>query len=205
METLRVLVVEGDRGAAECVQEDLAAAGHEVVRCHEPGAPAFPCNALSHDRQCPLEASVVDVALDVRRRPRSQPAPQEDGAVCALRHKIPLVVAGPTVLNPYDEYATEVVSATGDVVGACERAATAPLRAHTEHAARVLRRVLDRRAISASPLVVVRRRHGVLLVEVRGAEALDSATKQMASVRITAGLRALDRGARGIDVAFHDR
>jgi len=41
-------------------------------------------------------------------RPRSQPAPQEGGVACALRPHIPVVVAGRTVLNPYDDYAAEI-------------------------------------------------------------------------------------------------
>src|SRR5438552_4030387 len=127
---LNVLVVESERGAAEVAREKLVAAGHTVLRCHEPGAAAFPCNALVKDRQCPLDAAVIDVALDVRSRPRSQPAPQEDGVVCALRHHIPVVVAGPEVLNPYDGYAV-VLGRTSDVVEACERAAHAPLHEHT--------------------------------------------------------------------------
>ena len=58
-------------------------------------SPAFPCSALTDDG-CPLRRNIVDVALTVRQRPRSQPAPQEDGVTCALRTHVPLVVAGAT-------------------------------------------------------------------------------------------------------------
>src|SRR5205807_4199387 len=63
---LKVLVLESDQGAADVAREELTAAGHVVLRCHEPGAPAFPCNALAKDQRCPLDAADVDVALDVR-------------------------------------------------------------------------------------------------------------------------------------------
>jgi len=202
---LNVLVLESDRGAADVAREELAAAGHVVLRCHEPGASAFPCNALVKGHQCPLEAADVDVALDVRARPRSQPAAQEDGVTCALRHHIPVVIAGPTVLNPYDGYAVEMLGRTFDVVAACEHASEAPLRDHTAVAARALRQVLELRDdIPAGPVVTVTRRHGALVAEVENATHVDDATKSMVSVRLTAALREVDRHARGIDVVFLD-
>ncbi len=202
-EKLNVLVLESERGGADATRDELTTAGHTVLRCHEPGAAAFPCNALVRGMQCPLEAAIVDVALDVRSRPRSQPAPQEDGVVCALRQRIPVVVAGSAVLNPYDGYAV-VLDRTHDVVDACERAAHAPLGEHTAAASRALRVVLDRRGIRCAPLVAVRRRRGVLAVEISGAGHLDEATKSMASVRMSAALREVDHHTRGIDVVFNN-
>ena len=137
MAKLNVLVLESERGAAAAAREELETAGHTVLRCHEPGAAAFPCNALVKGQHCPLDAAIVDVALDVRSRPRSQPAPQEDGVVCALRQHIPVVIAASAVLNPYDGYAV-VLDRTFDVVDACERAADAPLgkRHDVDHSGR---------------------------------------------------------------------
>jgi len=201
---LKVLVLESDHGAADAAREELTEAGHVVLRCHEPGASAFPCNALAKDQRCPLDAADVDVALDVRARPRSQPAAQEDGVACALRHHIPVVVAGTTVLNPYDEYAVERLGRTFEVVAACEHAAHAPLREHTTAAARALQQVLDRRAVVAEPVVAVTRREGTLVAEVDNAGPMDDATKSMVSVRLTAALREVDRHARCIDVVFHE-
>jgi len=198
---LNVLLLESERRAADMACDALEAAGHAVVRCHEPGMPTFPCNALAEGKACPLEAGVVDVALDVRSRPRSQPSQEEDGVACAIRHGVPLVVAGATVMNPFEDYATATVEAGGDVAAACERAAHAPLRAHTEAAARALRDVLDRRELRVAPVVAVRRRHGALLVEVTVADLAES-TKSMAAVRMAAALREIDHHARGIDVVF---
>jgi hypothetical protein len=201
-DTLRVLVVESERGAADDAEGQLAAAGHTVVRCRERGAPAFPCKGVAEGHHCPLDEGVVDVALDIRPRPRSQPAPQEDGVACALRRHVPVVVAGSALLNPYDGYASEVVPTTANLVDVCEKTASAVLREHSRVAARALRICLERRGIHAMPLVAVRRRHGALLVSVSGATHVDASTKSMASVRMSAALRELDRAARGIDVVF---
>jgi hypothetical protein len=201
----RVLVVETERGAADGVAHDLGRAGHEVLRCHEPGAPAFPCAALDARRSCPVLDGIVDVAVTVRSHPSPQPTALEDGAGCALRHHVPLVVAGATALNPYEAWATEVLDRSDDVVAACERAATAPLAPHGARAAATLAEVLRRRGVSDAALddvdVLVERRDGRLVVRVRGGD-LDRATKSMASVRLLGALRAFDRDAAGIDVAF---
>jgi hypothetical protein len=203
-ETLNVLVLESERGASEVARHDLAAAGHNVVACHEPGDPPFPCNALIEGRGCPLDTEVIDVALLVRRHHGAIPKLREDGARCALVRRIPLVVAGHVLLNPFDEFATEVTG-SADVVDACERAAHASSRRYVDAAEKVLRDVLDRRGLDdVYPIVQVVRRHGCLLIRVVGAGELDHTTKNVASARMIGAVRAVDRYARGIDVSFED-
>ena len=68
---MKVLVLEAEPGAAADSIARLEASGHEVVRCHEAGDAAFPCAGLHADRACPLEGDGVDVAVTVRRHPRS--------------------------------------------------------------------------------------------------------------------------------------
>jgi hypothetical protein len=198
---LRVLVLESERGAADAAIGELHDAGHEVLRCHDPGAPAFPCRALSHD-DCPVRRAPVDVALTVRSRPRSQPAPLEDGVRCALERHIPLVVAGTAVLDPYRDFATEVLGRTTDVVDACRRAASAPLARHGAVARDAVVTVLARHGATLEPEVEVHRRVGGLHVTVHGVDGLDHAVTAMASVRAIGALRALDHDARAIDVSF---
>jgi hypothetical protein len=205
VEKLNVLVLESERGAAAVARDELTQAGHTVLMCHEPGRAAFPCNALAEGHACPFESSVVDVALDVRPRPRSQPGPQEDGVSCALRFHVPVVIAGSDVMNPYADYATDVLNRTYDVVAACERAAHVPLLRHSAAAVDAMRAVLERRGIASDPEVVVRRRNGALVVEIDHRERYDEPTKNMASVRITAAVRGIDPYARGIDVVFLGR
>jgi hypothetical protein len=199
---LNVLVLESERGAAQHAGEELEAAGHTVVRCHEPRSGAFPCNAIVEGQDCPLEATDVDIALVVRPLARPQPAPLEDGAACAIKQHVPLVVAGPRALDPYGPYAVEVLDRSFDVVDACERAAAAPLRNHTTAAAQALDDTLAHHGIVARPFVTVRRQHGALLIHVAGASALDEHTRSMAAIRMMAAIRAFDHDSKGIDVAF---
>jgi hypothetical protein len=200
---LRVLVLESERGAATTAIQQLSTAGHDVVRCHQANAPAFPCRAISGDEHCPLRDDVVDVALTVRERPRSQPAPHEDGVSCAIERHVPLVVAGGTALNPFGPWAAEVLGRTDDIVAACERAAAAPIPRHCARAMSALAEVLQVHGLEhVVPSVIVRRVHGNLLVTVHNAEELDHAAKAMASVRMIGALRELDATAGGIDVVF---
>lgn len=203
--TLNVLVLESERGAADVAVTELEAAGHTVLRCHEPGAPAFPCNALTEDAKCPLRTGIVDVALTVRKRPRSQPAPQEDGVSCALESHVPLVVAGSALMNPYNGFATEVVDNDGQVVDAVKRAASAPLRRHSDRAAGALAAVLEVHGVTGvTPSADVYRRNGRLHVEVHGMHDVEHGVKSVASVRIIGALRQFDRDAAGIDVVFDE-
>jgi len=123
---VKVLLVESDAHGADDAAARLRRAGHLVERCHEPGLPAFPCNALLRGGACPLEGGDVDVAVVVRSRPWPRPSTLEDGVVCALRRGVPLVVAGRTILNPYEDWAAVVVDGVEGVVEAVERAAGTP-------------------------------------------------------------------------------
>ncbi|HEY2428701.1 MAG TPA: hypothetical protein VGI06_07215, partial [Acidimicrobiales bacterium] len=110
---LSVLVVGTDDWAIEQGAGSLVAAGHQPLRCHEPGEPAFPCNALIAGRTCPLDTG-FDVVVTVRGRPAAQPAPAEFGVVCAVRTGHPLVVAGLTTGNPFGPWADHIVTSDGD-------------------------------------------------------------------------------------------
>lgn len=204
MAKLNVLVLESDPRRANRACAELTAAGHTVLRCHEPGAPAFPCNAFVAGRDCPLAAHTVDVALDVRSRGRAQPTGLEDGVRCALLKQIPLVVAGDCVLDPISDFATATIGVADVVSVAVERAATTPLKKHSDAAARALLGVIERRELSVTTLVGVYRRHGALSIEVRGCESLDARTKDIAAVRMLAAVRAVDKNATGVDVLFVD-
>jgi hypothetical protein len=199
---LNVLVLESDPGAATTARRELAGAGHTVRSCHEQGCGAFPCNALRSDRTCPLAGEPIDVALDVRHRPRTAPTAFEDGVTCAIREHVPLVVAGPVVFSPFEQYATEMHEDMSDVVAACERAAAAPLARHSEVAQQAFAATLERRSLPVDAGVSVYRRDGTLFVSIVGGETVDRAVRNVAAVRIAGALRALDTYARGIDVVF---
>ncbi|HUI47397.1 MAG TPA: hypothetical protein VL119_01795 [Acidimicrobiia bacterium] len=202
VERLNVLVVESDAGAAAPARAELENAGHRVQECRDPHGAAFPCNALVDGRGCPFDGSPLDVVLDVRSGVRSQPSAREDGVVCALRQYVPVVIAGSSVLNPYEGFATEILDGNADLVAACERAACAPLEAHSRAAELALHGDLARRSADAGVHATVRRRRGSLLITVSHTGPLDRATRNMIAVRMRAAVRELDRFARGIDVVF---
>ena len=118
----RVLVVGTDDWAADRAAASVEQSGLDVLRCHESGQPAFPCNAFIPDRACPLDVG-FDVVLTVRARPARESEPGEVGVVCGLRAGRPLVVAGVTMGNPFTKVATAVVAEGGDAAEACRVAA----------------------------------------------------------------------------------
>jgi hypothetical protein len=122
----RVLVVGTDDWAIEHAAAELEAGGCGVRRCHEPGQPVFPCNALVEGRTCPLDAG-VDVVTDARGQAVGNLLQSEFGVVCALHHGIPLVLAGVAPERPLGPWATRIVEHGGSLVDACAEAACAPL------------------------------------------------------------------------------
>jgi len=200
---LNVMLVESEAGVSDEAARELREAGHTTLRCHQAGDAAFPCVGISDPAACPLRSHDVDVALLVRAGTLAQPTVREDGARCALVQRVPLVVAGPMVLDPYDAYATRTVDAAGDVVGACEAAAGAPIEAFGARASAVLAASLGEAGpVALAHRVEVTRRHGRLQVHVADGATMTKDQRSRAAVRITGALRELDPFATGIDVGF---
>lgn len=198
---MKVLVVEAEPGAAQERIAQLTASGHEVVRCHVPGQPAFPCVGLTDVGACPLEHGGVDVALTVRRNARSVPTPHEDGAACAIRNRVPLVVAGETALNPYA--ALGAIEASGDLEAVLAEAVRDARPDHSEVALGALiasLRANDEPTSSANARVWRARTGLHAVLEVPG--SVPQRVRDMAAVRVTSALRAYDRFAAQIDVSI---
>jgi hypothetical protein len=199
---MKVLVLESEVGAAEVAIAQLQRSGHEVHRCHENGERGFECAAL-HGEACPLDAQPIDVVLDVRTRSSRFPTMLEDGVSCALRRHLPVVVSGHTSTHPYTSF--PVVEGGRDVVDTCERAAAAPMAEHEGIAQRVLDETLNRTGSEQEAgRAEVSRRDGSLAVTLRFPPTTSDRVRAMASVRVAGALRAFDRTARGIDVAWGD-
>jgi hypothetical protein len=198
---MRVLVVGTLPTAIEPAAAQLEHAGHTVVRCHESGAAPFPCLALSEGRACPLEAAPVDVAVTVRDRDWPRPSAFEDGAICALRRRIPMVVAGITTSHPFDRWSPATSDDGSTLVEACEAAASAPLPEHGEVTHQAARNVLIAagRATDDVATRVLRRRGGLQAEVTIPAGCADLNTK--ISARVTGALRQLDASATAIDVS----
>jgi hypothetical protein len=121
--SVTALVVGTDDWAIEQGAEAIEESGMAVLRCHEPGAPAFPCNAFRPDGECPLDRG-FDVVVSMRGTPLTTLAPSEFGVVCASRQGAPLIVAGLTSHSPLAPWAVEIVDAADELPEAVVRAAS---------------------------------------------------------------------------------
>lgn len=200
---MRVLILEDEQGAATEAVARLEQAGHEISRCHDPGAAPFPCHGMEEGHECPLDAERVDVALVVRREARAEPSAGEDGARCALRRHIPLVVAGEVGETPYADWAAVVKPGTEAVTEAVREAASAPLRRHAEAARRSLRAVLEHHGLDAAAAEADVKRLGAdLRITLHPGVEVDQAVAEMASVRAVGAVRDIDPYPRVIDVTI---
>jgi hypothetical protein len=117
----QILVVGSDDWAIGDAAAQLREAGRTVHRCFDSAEAPFPCNALIPGRGCPLDHHDVDVVLNIRSRPESQPALGEMGAICGLRDGLPLVVGGLSDMSSFSPWAERVPPA-GDIVATCDEA-----------------------------------------------------------------------------------
>jgi len=201
---MRVLVVGTLPGGMRRGEDRLLEAGHEVVRCHEPGDPSFPCAGLAEGRTCPLESGPVDVVVTARDRPWPRPSPFEDGAICALRRHVPLVVLG-TAVHPFESWVTSRIEDDRDLVPACEGAANAPLGRHSAVAAAAAAGVLERADVDSSGAAAsVRHDRGRLRVELVLPPHPDRMESNIVASVLSA-LREIDPHAAGIEVSLTER
>jgi len=86
---MRVLLVGSTPGNAREIVAWLRSAGHETATCFETPV-GFGCRGVTRHDDCPLDAH-TDAALLVRDLDGSGHTLTEMGAVCALRHRVPVV------------------------------------------------------------------------------------------------------------------
>jgi hypothetical protein len=192
---MRILLTESDRGAADTAATTLEHAGHQVVRCSHPDEAAFPCRGL-HAGDCPLDDQ-VDVALAVRAEDRPSPTEREAGITCALRQRIPLVVAG----RGDDPFATWEASAVegadpAELLSALTDAAEGELPAHAAVAAREVASRLGTEPVRAD----ARRHANGVVVTVTPSVALEPAARETLGIQVAAAVRRFDRWIGIIDV-----
>ncbi len=137
---MKVLLVEGAPGVGASAQAELRAAGHLVVGC-DPAEPSAPCRGLEAVGDCPLDRGDVDVA--VVSRAGEELTLSERGALCAARHRIPVVVTG----NPRHaiSFGPGTHTAGGDLVAACTKAASSGIA----HVAAIRRELLMAGVVAA--------------------------------------------------------
>ena len=116
-----VLVVGADDWAINDATTQLQAAGRTVHRCSE-----------SAEALLPLQRPYSRAGMPARPPPggssrstsapglEAQPTLAEMGAICGLRDRIPLVVAGMPEMSGFSAWAERVPPA-GDIVSTCDR------------------------------------------------------------------------------------
>jgi len=192
-----VLMTQANSTGAAAAAASLVRRGHNVVVCHPEGQED--CVALSGGR-CPLDVCAIDAAVVIRSY-RAPGLPLEDGALCAARRGLPLVVGGDPFGNPFARW-TSAEEEGSDVARTVETVVASPLPHLSAVATASLRAALRLRQITGTKArVEVRRRNGGLFVELIDVDELDRGGLAATSVRVAAALRAADPWVRAIDVS----
>jgi hypothetical protein len=192
------MLVESKPGVGEAHRRALQAAGHRVHRCNEPRSRSFPCNGLLPDGECPLDVG-AKVALLVRDHVDPRSSPYEVGVRCAVRAGLPVVEAGPELLDPFDAVMTTRVppgdvAAAVDAVENAEEPLVADIRARVHG---VLRSVgIDPGAFDCRLVYDFPRMHVVL-----EGPPVGCATAHAMSVRVLDAVRASARTYGAVDVS----
>lgn len=196
---MHILLVEAVTPRATEAARALTGAGHTVHTCHAANDTDATCLAV-HGKPCPLETAPIDAVVTVRPVV-SRPTPLEDGVLCGVRRKVPVVVGGSLAHDPWHHW--EAVSWPGtDLADAVESALRRPLPEHSEIATIALRTSLDpANAWQSRANAFVHRRDGGIRVTVQPDGPIAKETFQRASVRICQALRAHDPWASTIDVS----
>lgn len=191
-----VLVPDRSTVEGRDLARSLEDGGHRVHACvHDDGA--VPCAALA-GRECPLDTATVDVAVDM-----GNAAPRDDrlgdGAVCAVRRRIPLVLVGQATTHPLLPWAA--AHATTDVRAAVAAVLGRPLPGHTAAARKALLHELRQQGTSSdAAFVEVFRRPGRLLVELHTDASISRTQAERLATHVAGIVRGYDRWAPKLDV-----
>lgn len=212
--TLDVLLIESQPGDGETQAEQLSSAGHRVHCCfttanagkhvesgHVPFRERYLCDGVTKG-SCPIESG-VDVALLVRGRVATEPTAGEAGASCAIRAGVPLVEAGPQLLDPFAPWLT--ARCGDDVVTACEDTAERGFDPLRDEIRRRISRVLGADGVDPHEIdVLFDFTPPHLTVRLRGPR-VSAAVEQALSVRVLDALRTSRRSFGQVGVAYESR
>jgi hypothetical protein len=200
---MRVLMLDEGVGLGGLVESDLVDAGHEVVRCHPWGQPVFPCVGLLDRELCPLEHESVGVAVKVTGATTTCPGHHEEGVVCSLRRRVPLVLAG----SPPDPRLVDVASAITpgheNVVHVVERVVDADITDLSTAARSTALAVLENHQLPRVDVTarVIRRDNGII-ARLETDEDVPASIREVAAIKVHAALkrRAPDAGSVSVSV-----
>ncbi len=199
---MKVLML-GARGSAPAMgaTDELAAAGHETVRCDTPDG-LSPCRGLTADGDCPLDEH-VDVAVYV---PDAGADDLAHGAICAVRNRVPVVVFDPANVGAPEPIASWTAPAGSDLLADCERVA----HAGQAHSHAVAERLValgvvtpdELRAPGGTVGITVYREPNRLSLTLELADSVRDREGEIVRAARQA-LRDFDRGPAVIDVLVH--
>jgi hypothetical protein len=197
------IVLAGSSGPGDAAIFDaLTASNHEVAQCHDP-AHGSTC-AVVAGAACPMDGD-VDVAVVPLVAAGAAPA-QADGVGCAVRASIPVVVVGHGAPGPFQAVAAATANQPGDVVTACERAASGVTDMHSAVAAQALGERIDSLGLPAESAArlsaSVRRTPTGLRLEFTHDGLLSPGVAERVGLQVLAALRQSDERARGISLAI---
>jgi hypothetical protein len=149
---------------------------------------------------CPVEDG-VDASVVVRNRGYGLPSPFEDGARCAARHGVPIVVIGDAATNPFEAW-TAAHTTVDAVAEAVETASTEPLPHLSATATETLRAFLAQEGLPGDAAAEVRRTAGGLTVDLHLVADLEQPLVEQAALRVMAAVRRLDTTSPRVDVTL---
>lgn len=197
---MHILLVEGYAGEARETEQTLQELGHSTYRCADHDAAAFPCNGMATGA-CPLEHEPIDAAVLVRTELADMPTAREDGARCALRRHVPLVLAGDVEASAYRDWATDTTQDLATIPEAVKLAASRQLDRHSEAAQRSFLAVLVGSDLSTEGADAAVRRSGTdLRVTLSSPEVIPQPLRESAAVRAAGAVRDVDPYVSRIDV-----
>ncbi|HMK63709.1 MAG TPA: hypothetical protein VK386_08835 [Acidimicrobiales bacterium] len=195
-----VLVSDTTTPAAADVARSLLAAGHRVHVCQDDPHDDH-CTELT-EGACPLDTAPIDVAVAVGDTVGRHLA---DGALCAARRRIPLVLADAPADHPLRPWAT-AQSKSADAVATVEAVLARPLRDHTERARQALLQELRRQGSDALAAdVTVWRRPGRLQVELDYQQPITRTQAERLVTHVAQAVRQYDRWAPKLDATVRPR
>jgi hypothetical protein len=194
----RVLLLSSDDQPDDKVERELVDAGFDVHRCHEPGAPPFPCVGLAGGR-CPLDAEGgIDVAVDVRSLPWRLPTRNEMGVTCALRAHVPVVVVT-RGSHPFEALGALTAAPDAPIVEVIGDAVSAGLAEARQAAEEAVAAVLATHGLAGAPFTVqLDRRQGHLHAVI--AADVPHAVAAMAATRVAVAIRRFDAASTSLDI-----
>ncbi|MGD0380632.1 MAG: hypothetical protein ABSC30_11680 [Acidimicrobiales bacterium] len=196
-----ILIADTASGEAADLAQRLRAHGHVVHSCRSGYEPHDVACAALRGTECPLDAQAVDVAVGVGLEPSVDRL--GDGEVCAIRHRIPLVLLDRPD-DPLGRWAAAMAPAA-QALEVISQVNAAILPEHTGQAQDTVREWLRRHELDDTAIEVeVRRRHGELLVELWIDERITERDAEGLGVYLVQCMRRIDPWAKGINVSVHD-